>query len=138
MAGFLVDKSKNSELIINLDNLARQRVAMQYHKLRAESVSELNAELVNDGKVRPVSPARAFDITWFCWMLLYLSISEFWKLSVAPSGCLFTLFYDVLYVNYSRHFATARAVHGQRIIGQRGSEAGLLGPNKSRLDRPWP
>lgn len=38
LAGFLVDKSKNSELIINLDNLARQRVAMQYHKLRAESV----------------------------------------------------------------------------------------------------
>lgn len=38
LAGYLVDKSQNSELIINLDSLSRQRVAMQYHKLRAESV----------------------------------------------------------------------------------------------------
>ena len=61
MAGYLVDKSQNSELIINLDSLSRQRVAMQYHKLRAESVSK--PELVNDEKVRTGSPESGFDIS---------------------------------------------------------------------------
>jgi len=63
LAGYLVDKSQNSELIINLDSLSRQRVAMQYHKLRAESVSKLDSELVNDEKVRTGSPESGFDIS---------------------------------------------------------------------------
>ncbi|CAK9085669.1 Uncharacterized protein SCF082_LOCUS40570 [Durusdinium trenchii] len=39
LSGVFEEKAQNSELIINLDNLSQQRVAMHYHKLRAASVA---------------------------------------------------------------------------------------------------